>query len=191
MEKPANPIRDWFIPLSDGNLDFQHAKDELASLALEQEDIPLIIQLVENPRFDLPGLEIFNGSTSLDTHDHIHILLGRGLLAADEAFVIGFTMGSTNRVSSTEEKLYSFFAKYLYPKPYRFKDQELQIFRDAVRLGYISDCERLDQVDYEALYGLSIAEARQKIGIESDLLEAYYRIEKKRYPESFPSQRLV
>ena len=34
----------------------------------------------------------------------------------DEAFVIGFTMGSTNRVSTTEEKLYSFFAKYSLPQ---------------------------------------------------------------------------
>ena len=160
-------------------------------MALAQEDIPLIIQLVENPRFDLPGIELFNGATSLDTHDHIHILLGRGLMAADEAFVIGFTMGSTNRVTTTEEKLYSFFAKYLFPKPYKFDDESLEVFRDAVKLGYISDCERLDKVDYASLYGLTIAQARAKIGIETDLLQAYYRIEQKRYPNSLVARRLV
>jgi hypothetical protein len=184
-------IRDWHIPLSQGHLDFKTTKEELAGMALAQEDIPLIIQLVENPRFDLPGIEIFNGATSLDTHDHIHILLGRGLLAADEAFVIGFTMGSTNRVTTTEEKLYSFFAKHLFPKPYKFDDDALAIFRDAVNLGYISDCQSLDKVDYNQLYGLTIAEAREKIGIETDLLQAYYRIEQRRYPDSFAAKRLL
>jgi hypothetical protein len=32
----------------------------------------------------------------------IHVLLGRGLLAQDEAFVIGFTMGATKAVSGFE-----------------------------------------------------------------------------------------
>ncbi len=191
MNVMKNAIRDWHIPLSQGGRDFQAAKAELAGMALDQEDIPLLIQLVENPRFDLPGIEIFNGATNLDTHDHIHILLGRGLQAADEAFVIGFTMGSTNRVTTTEERLYSFFAKYLFPKPYKFDDEALQVFRDAVKLGYISDCQRLDKVDYASLYGLSIAQAREKIGIETDLLQAYYRIEQKRYPGSFVAQRLL
>lgn len=191
MNNAKNAIRDWHIPLSQGQRDFRETKEELAGLALAQEDIPLIIQLVENPRFDLPGIEIFNGATNLDTHDHIHILLGRGLLAADEAFVIGFTMGSTNRVTTTEERLYSFFAKYLFPKPYKFDDEALQVFRDAVKLGYISDCERLDKVDYASLYGLTIAEAREKIGIETDLLQAYYRIEWKRYPDSRVARRLL
>ena len=191
MNAVKNAIRDWHIPLHQGQRDFQAAKEELAGMALAQEDIPLIIQLVENPRFDLPGIELFNGATSLDTHDHIHILLGRGLMAADEAFVIGFTMGSTNRVTTTEEKLYSFFAKYLFPKPYKFDDESLEVFRDAVKLGYISDCERLDKVDYASLYGLTIAQARAKIGIETDLLQAYYRIERKRYPNSLVARRLV
>jgi hypothetical protein len=78
---------------------------------------------------------MFNGATSFDTHDPIHILLGRGLLAADEAFVIGFTMGSTNRVTTIDEKVYSFFAKHLFPKSYKFDDQALSIFCDAVKLA--------------------------------------------------------
>ncbi len=184
-------IRNWHIPLSAEDRDFKQAKLALAEQALAQEDIPLIIQLVENPKFDLPGIEIFNGATDLDTHDHIHILLGRGLLAAVEAFVIGFTMGSTNRVTTTEEKLYSLFAKYLFPKHYQFDELALQVFKDAVRLGYISDCQRLDKVDYASLYGLSIGQARAKIGLETDLLRAYYAIEKARYPESFSAQRLL
>jgi hypothetical protein len=39
-----------------------------------------MIQLVENPRFNLPGIDLFHGAVDLATHDAIHILLGRGLL---------------------------------------------------------------------------------------------------------------
>ena len=165
--------------------------EELKSIGVNQKDIPLLIQWVENPKYDLPGLDIFHGATDLRTHDLIHILWGRGLLAKDEAFVIGFTMGSSNRVSSTEEWLYTLFSKHLYPDPYRFSDSDIQVFKDAVRLGYVSDCQPLAGVDYESLMSLTIADARERIGIEEPLLRAYYAIEKKRYPDIVESMRLL
>ncbi|MCB1050323.1 MAG: hypothetical protein H6510_10505 [Acidobacteria bacterium] len=165
--------------------------DELKQFGLGQADIPFMVQLIENPKYDLPWIDIFHGATDLRTHDLIHILLGRGLLAKDEAFVIGFTMGSTDRVSSQEEALYTFFAKYLYPKSYRFNDEDVRVFKDAVKLGYISDCQPLHRVDYEPLLDLSLAEARRAVGLETDLLRAYYAIERRRYPESPESQRLL
>ncbi len=70
-------------------------------LKAEQDDIPLIIQLVENPKFDISGIDLFNRAVDLHTHDCIHVILGRAMLPKDEAFVIGFTMGSTNRVTTT------------------------------------------------------------------------------------------
>src|SRR4249919_2256821 len=88
-------VRQWHIPLSREDLTLRQAHEELAVLGLKQADVPLIVQLVENPRFDFPGLDIFHGATGLQAHDRIHVLLGRGLLPKDEAFVIGFTMGST------------------------------------------------------------------------------------------------
>jgi len=57
-------------------------------------------------------------------------------------------MGSTNKVTTLEENLYGLVSKYLYPKVYQFNDDEIRIFKDATKLGYISDCEPLDQVDY-------------------------------------------
>lgn len=187
----ADKVRAWHVPLSAADATLGEAQDRLAGFGLGQDDIPFLIQLVENPKFDVPGIEIFSGATDLRTHDHIHILLGRGLLPKDEAFVLGFTMGSTDRVGQLEERLFTFFTKYLYPRAYRFSDEDIRVFRDAVRLGYVSDCKRLDRVDYEALRPLTLAQARAQIGIEEDLLRAYYAIERRRYPASFESQRLL
>jgi hypothetical protein len=182
---------DWFVPLSEKKKTLGEAFDELANFGDNQNGIPLIVQVVENPKFDLPGIDIFSGATSLKTHDYIHLLLGRGILPKDEAFVIGFTMGSTNRVSPLEEKLYSLFSRYIYPKPFRFSDSDFDVYKDALRLGFISDCQPLDKVDYDAILHLSLEDARKAVGIESSLLKAYYEIEQRRYPAERESQRLL
>lgn len=181
----------WHIPLSDGERTLSDAYGSLRAVGMRQEQVPFIVQLVENTRFDVPGVELFPGATDLKTHDYIHCVLGRGLLAMDEAFVLGFTMGSTNRVSATEEALYAFFAKHLYPRSYRFGDDEVRVFRDAIRLGFISDCVPLCDVDYEAERKKSLKNVRDRLGIEPDLLAAYYRVEKRRFPASVASQRLL
>lgn len=156
-----------------------------------QEDIPLMIQLIENPKYRIPGLTLFHGAVDLEQHDYIHILLGRGMLELDEAFTIGFTMGSTKKVSDTEEHLFALIAQYLYPKVYQFGAQEIEVFKDAVRLGYVSDCRPLDEVDFTPYFDVPLRDARMAIGVETSLLRAYYEIEKRRYPDSAASQRLL
>jgi hypothetical protein len=187
----AERIRRWHIPLSRGALTMREGLVELSALGLKQDEVPFLVQLVENPRYDFPGLELFSGAVDLATHDRIHLLLGRGLLPKDEAFVIGFTMGSTDRVGQSEERLFGFFAKYLYPKAYRFSDDDLRVFRDAVRLGFVSDSQPLSEADLERVADLPLREARQALGIEEDLLRAYFAIERRRYPGSFESARLL
>jgi hypothetical protein len=181
----------WHLPLSQEDRLLADAYADLRAVGLRQEQVPFIVQLVENPRFDLPGFDLFPGATDLATHDYIHILLGRGLLPIDEAFVLGFTMGSTNRVDATEETLYTFFAQYLYPKSYRFGERELAVFRDAVRLGFVSDCVSLAAADYPSLHGHTLRQARDALGIETALLRAYFEIERRRYPDSAASARLL
>ena len=184
-------INRWFIPLSSQEQTLRCAYEELQSFGMKQDDVPYIIQMVENPKFDLPGFDIFHGATNLETHDYLHILLGRGIRPKDEAFVIGFTMGSTDRVSTTEERLFSFFTKYLYPKNYRFTEDDLRVFRDATKLGFISDCEPLHQVDYTPYLDWPLSQVRENLSIEVDLLRAYYAIEKRRFPDSLESRRLL
>lgn len=190
-DPPVLSWEDWHLPLGRGDITLRAARAELAELGAKQQEIPLVIQLVENPRFDVPGFDVFHGAVDLKAHDAIHIVLGRGLLTMDEAFVIGFTMGSTHRVTTLEENLYAWVSKHFYPKAYRFNDDDLRVFRDATKLGYISDCTPLNTVDYDQYLDRLLPEIRRELGIEEDLLRAYYAIERKRYPGSKASQRLL
>ncbi len=183
--------RDWIVPIKENDKTLRQVLADSAHLKAGQNDIPLIIQLVENPRFDIPGINLFNGAVDLETHDCIHVLLGRGMLPKDEAFVIGFTMGSTNRVSLTEEWLFSLASKYLYPGPYKFSDEDIAVFKDAVRLGFVSDCTPLSGVEYAPYMDMPLGKIRTQLGVESDLLEAYYRIEQRRYPDDKASARVI
>ena len=191
MTAAAIPYDRWHVPIGDDARTLGDAYDSLRAVGMRQDQVPFVVQLVENPRFDLPGIDLFPGATNLETHDYIHVLLGRGLLPMDEAFVLGFTMGSTNRMDRPEEALYTFFAKYLYPKSYRFGEDELAVFRDAVRLGYVSDCVSLAQVDYGPLRAKALGEVRDELGVETPLLRAYFEIERRRYPSSVASARLL
>ena len=182
--------RDGYIPLWCDKFTLREALNSADHMAADQADVPLIIRLVENPGFDIPEITIFNGAVDLHSHDCIHVLLGRGLLPHDEAFTIGFTMGSSNRVTTAEMKLYELAAKHLYPGPYKFDDDDIQVFKDGVHLGYVSDCIPLDKINYQEVLELTIGEAREQLCIETELLAAYYQIEKARYPEDPASRRI-
>lgn len=182
---------DWHIPLSRGDLTLRQGLDCLATVGARPQAIPLIVRLLENPKYRLPGLTLFHGAVDLAAHDCIHILLGRGLLTADEAFTIGFTMGSTKRVRCGEAWLFGVLARHVYPAPYTFDADAVRIFHDAVRLGGISGCQPLDRIDLNPCFGLSLRETRRRIGLEEDLLLACYRIEQTRYPQSRASRRLL
>lgn len=177
---------EWHVPISRTEMTLRAAADELARVGAAPDDIPLMVRLAENPKYNL-----FHGTVDLKTHDCIHAVLGRGLLAKDEAFVIGFTMGSTHRLGATEEKLFTLVAERLYPGSFRFSREDVRVFRDAARLAFISDVPALDRVDYTQLLDCTLGMIRRDLGIDEDLLRAYYAIEKKRYPESPESRRLL
>jgi len=184
-------LADFFVPLSEEKTTLRGAYVRLMAVGNPSGDVPLIVKLAENPEFHFLGFGFFKGRVTLKQHDYIHIVLGRGLTLMDEAFVIGFTMGSSNRVSTQEKEMFSFIASKLYPKPYRFTKDGTQVFKDAVHMGYISDCDPLEGVDFEPLLDLPLGEVRRRIKLEVDFLQAYYRIEARRYPDSAMSQRLV
>jgi hypothetical protein len=177
---------EWHVPLSRRNMTLREAADDLTRVGAAPEDIPLMVRLAENPRFNL-----FHGAVDLKTHDYIHAVLGRGLLAKDEAFVIGYTMGSTNRLSATEEKLFTVVAERLYPGIFRFSREDVRVFRDAVRLAFISETPALNQVDYDRYMDRTLGEIRAELQIDDALLRAYFAIEQRRYPDLPESQRLL
>jgi hypothetical protein len=161
--------------------------NEMENFKLRQEEVPFVIQLVENPRYDV-GL--FAGNVDLFTHDCIHVLLGRGLLVKDEAFVIGYTMGSTKKMFRLRKNLFMFCSKYLYPKGYKFGEEERFVFNLAVAAG--NKCEvDLSKVAFKQFYDHELAEIRILLGVDHDLLESCYSLEKELYPASYESRRLA
>ena len=183
--------RDWYIPYLQDDITLRDAHHSMSQVRAEEDEIPLMVQLVENPKFQIPGFRLFHGAVDLRQHDFIHIILGRGLLEKDEAFTIGFTMGTTNKVSTTEEKLYSIIAQYLYPEVYKFDKDDIEVFKNAVRLGYISGCQPLDEFDFSPCLDMTLRDIRNQIGLEKELLMAYYKIENKRYPNTRDCGRLL
>lgn len=183
--------KQWHIALEPGECTLAQALQSMREVGASAYEVPWIVKLVENPDIHIPGITLFNGAVNLHDHDCIHAILGRGLLAKDEAFIIGFTMGSTNRVSSIESGLYSFAARFLYPRPYKFSEEDIEVFKKAVSLAAVSECIALNQVNYRKFYQYSLSDIRKNLGIEDDLLKACYQIEKKRFPNSPESQRLL
>ena len=55
----------WHVPLSRGSMTMREAAADLARISVAApEDIPLMVRLAENPKFN-----IFHGSVTLATHD--------------------------------------------------------------------------------------------------------------------------
>ena len=189
--KSAINYQEWHLPLAHDQLTLAEAWNELSRVGATSEKIPLMVQLVENPKYRVPGVDLFHGRVELQQHDAIHILLGRGLLNKDEGFTIGFTMGSSRKVSTIEEELFVSIASHLYPPPYRFNAEDIEVFRDGLRLAYIMGCKPLDNIDFNDFSDYRLCDLRDTLGINTDLLRSYYALEKQRYPKCPSSQRLL
>lgn len=191
QEAPNEAWRDWHVPLSETRKTMREALEGTAAFTLAQDDVPLIVQLVENPRFDLPWIDVFPGAVDLRDHDCIHLLLGRGLLPTDEAFVIGFTMGSAKRASDWNAALYEKVNRWFYGEDYRFDADDARVYRDAFNLAQVSDCAPLAEVAFDPLLDVPLGEARARVGLETELLTAYFAVERRRRPANPASERLL
>lgn len=183
--------KSFHIPLSNSNISLKDALAKMHETSNDASEIPFIVRLVENPDMDFPGIDMFNGAVNLYTHDCIHLILGRGMLPKDEAFVIGFTMGSTNKVMKLEKFLYHFVTEHLYPKVFKFYKDEHIIFDIASNLGHISKCKPLNEVDFKSMENMSLEDIRNHIGIEKDFLINAYILEKTMFSDYIESSRLL
>lgn len=187
QEKQARLAADWHHPISRGSSSLSKVLGGMQDFKLSQDDVPLIIKLTENPKH--ATARFFGGAVDLFSHDCIHVLLGRGLLVKDEAFVIGYTMGSSKRMSRWRRNLFMFISKYLYPEGYKFGEEERFIFYAGVMAGEKCPTD-LSKVNFKDLLDYKVQGAREKLGIDKELLKCYYCFEKKCLPESPESQRL-
>ena len=179
---------DWCYPISRGDGELTQVLDEMIEWKIHANNVPLIIRLVENP--DYKTSKLFTGAVNLFTHDCIHILLGRGILPKDEAFVIGYTMGSSKKMRRWRRNLFMFCAKHLYPSEYRFGEEERFVFNVGVMLGSLCKTD-LSKVEFSRIKEESISLIRKKLGINTKLLRHYYAVEKNCFPKSKESARLL
>ena len=186
MERQAELAANWHHPLSKGSNNLKTVLDGMKEFKLAQEDVPLIIKLTENPKYFTSKL--FTGAVDLFSHDCIHVLLGRGLLPKDEAFVIGYTMGSGKKMSRWRRNLFLWICKYLYPEGYKFTEEERYIFYSGVMAG--SRCSTdLSKVQFDKLQNMKIDYIRKLLDIDKELLKCYYCTEKRLF-NGKESQRL-
>ena len=192
-KKAQEAAEAWHHPLSAPHprLSSSHRKlktvlKEMDSFKLSQKNIPLIIKLVENPNYKTSGL--FGGAVDLFTHDCIHVTLGRGLLVKDEAFVIGYTMGSTKGMKRWKRNLFMFVSKYLYPEGYKFGEEERFVFNMGVMAGSLCPTD-LSQINFKKYLNKQTGTIRKELKINVDFLKTYYSLEKMSF-KSVESKRL-
>lgn len=110
----------------------------------QPEEIPWIVWLLENPSSPcaLPG------SIDLFGHDCIHLLLKQGFTIADEAYVLGFTMGNDLNTSWLHLLLFKIVAYTLYPSTYRMSLTELIAFNKGYDTGRKVRVKNISQLDF-------------------------------------------
>ena len=175
----------WHIPLRTHSITIRQALQTMESFKLNQEDVPFIIRLFENPKYRL-----LPGTVTLQCHDIIHVILGRGLLPKDEAFVVGFTMGTTKRLTSTQKHVFRFVSRYLYPAGYRFGPEELEVFESGLSTGNKMNCQDFSKLDLTKYLSYNIQEARKSLNIDYTELICRYALERAQY-NSVESKRLL
>jgi len=148
--------------------------------------IPWQVKLLENDEW----WTSFPGAISLARHDRVHVLLGRGLMPQDEAFVIGFTMGAAKHCKGWQYQIFRIAAKNFYPHPYRFTRDHMIAFDLAFARGTNSDASNLEYFPFERFMDYTVGDLRKRLGINHHQLRAIYRHEQILLPTTRESRRL-
>lgn len=154
--------------------------------AAPESAIPWIVKLFENPGSWLR----FRGAVDLEDHDVMHVLLGRGLQDQDEAFVIGFAMGTAKRVSWFQYWVFKLVLARLYPEPYRVPKFLQPAFDLGVKCGQETGVKDLYKGALKELRPLTLKEARERAGIDVSILRRYFELEQQQIPFTIASLRL-
>ena len=90
------------------------------------------LEIFENPKYDFFRFGRLPGAIDLFGHDLLHILLGQDMSMKGEAYVIGYTMGSTKKITGIDITIFKFISQFFYPKNYRFNAHALLVFRKGL-----------------------------------------------------------
>jgi len=174
----------WTPGFDDDDARLGDVLDDMPGIAAQE--VSLLVRLFENPASPI-GLV---GSVSLERHDCIHILLGRGLTQQDEAFVLGYTMGSASRTPAWQRAMFKFACRYIYPREYRFSRDDLKVFDLAFEAANTHGILPIFEYPLEQHRDQTIGRLRARLGIEKSALRAVYRREQQLRPYSSTSARL-
>ena len=186
-----NSYQDWHIPYHHDALTLQAAVASLPEADSSQLEQSLMLQCLANLHSAATGFQLFHGDVDQHKLNCIHVVLGRGLLKMDQAFTFGFTLGSAKKGTMTEQTMNAYISRHLHASLAGLSEEELAVFKEAVKLASISTCVALDRFNFADWQDLPIRVLRDAIGLEHDLIAAYYAVEQRRYPQNKASQRLV
>lgn len=176
--------KDWHCSLSNGEMTLEEVRKTLP--ANNPEDISIIVKLFENPKSPIA----LKGAVNLERHDCIHIVLGRGLLPQDEAFVIGFTMGTSKNITKLEEFFFKFVSMYLYPKKYKFARRHMLSYNLGLDYGKKCNVTKIYEFPFEDNLTSRLSDLRNELGLDTKELKKIYRRERELLPNTKVSQRL-
>lgn len=177
--------QDWVPSLDQGDLTLRDIYDSMPKH--ESGDIDELVRIFENPTSPYA----FPGAVDLFRHDCIHIVLGRGLLMQDEAFVIGYTMGTAKELISWEQaQCFKMVASVAYKNPYTFRRSDLIAFDIGFSLGIVDPCEHIYEFPFKDHLDTPVDQLRELLGIDKRYLWSTYRTESLQIPNTKESQRL-
>lgn len=174
---------DWNPGIDNGNDTLNSVLDTLPGS--DSVNISWKVKIIENPRSPLS----LPGCICLESHDCIHVLLGRGLLNQDEAFVIGYTMGNAIKLKNWQISMYKYYASHIFPKIYRFGERELIAFDMGIVYGKTRRTKNIHKINFDSYKNQTLGEIRAKFDINLDILRHVRYIEKNIF-KSKASKRL-
>lgn len=192
--RKATPLaspQDWHIPYHEQAQTLQSALASLNAATSATQQPALVLQWTEHLPGTQTGVDVFRTGFDQHRHDCIQIILGRGLLVTDEAFGFGFTLGSASKNIMTEQGLHAYISRYLHAMLASLNEQDQVVFREGVKMAFISGCVALGRFDFNQWLELPLRTLRDAIGLEHELLLAYYAVEQRRYPNNVASARLL
>jgi hypothetical protein len=182
--RPPETIESWNPGLDNDHLTLRQVLDTLPGN--RQDEMPFMVRLFENPKSPIA----FKGAINLFRHDCVHVTLGRGILPQDEAFVVGFTMGTTKSISKLKSWLFEQIGRHLYTPPYNFTESEGRAYRHGLQTGEEASIRDIHLVPFELMTHLPLETIRSITRMGKDALCAAYRREQELLPGSYASERL-
>ena len=125
------------------------------------DKIPWQIRLIENPDSFLS----FPGAINLFRHDCLHAIMCASFHPLDEAFVIGFTMGSDPRMTRKFARIFMWLTTWFYPKNYRLDKHDLIQFMRGYILSRKLGVRNLSKFPFEKFQDCSLDFLRKILGI--------------------------